>query len=376
LVVCWLFVSLSAHLDAQTTVNLSSAGTLKDVAGIENVTHLMLTGEIDARDVAFMNNSIPYLAELDLSGTTIVGYKGEEGTDPDEYNYPANEMPRYSFYNDDTNTSKTSLTSVVLPTGVTSIGHSAFSGCSNLTSINIPAGVTSIGYSAFSGCSSLTSINIPDGLTSIESTFSGCSSLTSITLPAGLISFEYGEFSGCNNLTSITNLNPAPISFGDDIFSIFSNVNVSGCELKVPSSAVAAYQAADLWKEFNITGGGVSFSVIANSCGSVTGHSSGLYPENTNIHLTAFPAYGYSFMGWKTGGTVISSDTAYNFILTGDTVITAVFGKTGVYNLSSAGTLKNIADIETITHLTLTGEIDARDIAFMRDSIPFLPNWI
>ncbi len=39
---------------------------------------------------------------------------------------------------------------------VTSIGGSAFSGCSGLTSIEIPAGVTSIGYSAFSGCSSLT----------------------------------------------------------------------------------------------------------------------------------------------------------------------------------------------------------------------------
>ena len=50
---------------------------------------------------------------------------------------------------------------------VTSIGGSAFSGCSGLTSITIPKSVTSIGVSAFSGCSGLTSVTIPKSVTSI-----------------------------------------------------------------------------------------------------------------------------------------------------------------------------------------------------------------
>ena len=48
------------------------------------------------------------------------------------------------------------LTSIEIPESVTSIGESAFRGCSGLTSITIPDSVTSIGDYAFRGCSGLT----------------------------------------------------------------------------------------------------------------------------------------------------------------------------------------------------------------------------
>ena len=58
---------------------------------------------------------------------------------------------------------------------VSSIGNSAFQGCSRLTSIIIPNNVTSIGNNAFDGCSGLTSITIPNGVTFIGSVaFAGC----------------------------------------------------------------------------------------------------------------------------------------------------------------------------------------------------------
>ena len=93
----------------------------------------------------------------------------------------------------------------VIITGGTSIGRSAFSGCSGLTSITIPDGVTSIGNFGFSGCSALTSIIIPDSVKSIGNyAFSGCRSLTSITIPDSVTSIGDHAFYGCNSLESIT----------------------------------------------------------------------------------------------------------------------------------------------------------------------------
>ena len=92
-----------------------------------------------------------------------------------------------------------------IPKGVTSIGSSAFSGCSSLTSVTIPDSVTSIDFNAFSGCSSLTSVTIPDSVTTIGvGAFSECSSLTSVTIPDSVTSIGYSAFSFCSRLTSVT----------------------------------------------------------------------------------------------------------------------------------------------------------------------------
>ena len=47
------------------------------------------------------------------------------------------------------------------------MGDKCFYGCSGLTSITIPSSVTSLGYSCFHGCSGLTNITIPSSVTSL-----------------------------------------------------------------------------------------------------------------------------------------------------------------------------------------------------------------
>ena len=74
---------------------------------------------------------------------------------------------------------------LTIPESVTSIGESAFYGCSSITSITIPESVTSIGSRAFYGCSSVTSLTLGNNLTTIgSSAFSSLDALTSVTQKA------------------------------------------------------------------------------------------------------------------------------------------------------------------------------------------------
>ena len=98
----------------------------------------------------------------------------------------------------------TSLNSVTLPDDLTSIGNSAFQGCTSLNSVTLPDGLTSIGNSAFAHCSSLESIDLPDDLTSLGSGAFQSTGLTSIDFPTGLQSIGNDAFFFCKNLESVS----------------------------------------------------------------------------------------------------------------------------------------------------------------------------
>lgn len=72
---------------------------------------------------------------------------------------------------------RTNLTTVIMP-NVTTIGNSAFSGCTNLALTTLPSGVTTIGQYAFSNCTNLALTSLPSGVTTIGNyVFKNCISI-------------------------------------------------------------------------------------------------------------------------------------------------------------------------------------------------------
>jgi len=182
------------------TVNCT-AGGLAAAVGTEctTVTNLTVTGVIDAQDFKTMKSGMPSLASIDLSGVSIAVYTGTGGPATSSSSvYAANTIPNAAFSN------KNKLTSITIPSSVTSIVDGAFTNCIGLTSISIPSSVTSIKSYAFDGCTGLTSITIPSSVTSIaDGTFKNCIGLTVISIPASVTSIKVATFSGCTGLTSI-----------------------------------------------------------------------------------------------------------------------------------------------------------------------------
>ena len=233
----------------QITIKLEEAGTLPSKIGDTKkykMTNLKIMGEINGTDLRFIREmaGCDYkgmgtegkLVTLDLSEAKIVEggdfyYGYYDYYDHHSYYYTTSDdvIGDYAF------SDCSSLTSLTLPSSVTSIGGHAFEKCSGLTSLTLPSSVTSIGEFAFRYCSGLTSLTIPSGVTTIDYyAFADCRGLTSLTLPSSVTSIGGHAFAWCSGLTSLT-LHSSVTSIGDYAFAWCSGLT----SLTLPSSVTS-----------------------------------------------------------------------------------------------------------------------------------------
>ena len=107
-----------------------------------------------------------------------------------------------------------SITTVIIPEGVTVIDEYAFYNCSNLSSVSMPQSLKEIGKYAFYACERLTQVVIPDGVTRIGSyAFQKCSFLYKVTIGRSVNNIGSFAFSDCKDLIEVYNRSALAIKY-------------------------------------------------------------------------------------------------------------------------------------------------------------------
>ena len=144
------------------------------------------------------------------------------------------------------------LTSVVLPSSITKMGECVFYYCKNLSSVKLPSEITAISNGAF-GYSSLKDIELPAGITSIgDDAFVNCSNLQNINLPSGITTIGTGAFWDCSNLTNVI-LPSALTSIGDIAFLNCSNLANVTLSSNITSIGYSAFSDCKSLKNLTIS---------------------------------------------------------------------------------------------------------------------------
>ena len=187
---------------SRATWRLTDDGVLT-ISGKDGIYNYGWYEEDDAYHPApWAEEGMPAVKKLVVnSGITYIGDSAFEGLDqltsvslPDTLEYIG-----WSAFSD-----CASLTSIVIPEGIDGLCDFTFARCTSLRSVKLPSTMRWIDGCIFSGCTSLQDIVLPEGLTDITwQMFKDCTSLRSVTIPGSIMSVSNDAFSGCTALTSV-----------------------------------------------------------------------------------------------------------------------------------------------------------------------------
>ncbi len=248
-------------------------------------------------------------------------------------NYNSANMPWDALKND--------IKSVVINSGVTSIGNYAFYNCINLTSVTIPSTVTTIRPDAFENCTSLTSVTIPSSVTSIGYYAFLNSGLTDI----------YVSWTTAEAIPSWSSMTQA--SQADNI------------TLHVPCGSAEYYLAKAGWKTYTIRGGcnttytltvasnNSAYGLVQMDNGTLTASISEQVYTDDSHRITAVPVdVCHRFVQWNDGNT----DNPRTVMPNTNTTYTATFTNQP-YSGTCGTNLTWVLECDSTLRISGTGEM-------------------
>lgn len=253
---------------------------------------------------------------------------------------------------DDGAFASSSLTSVVMPSSVTSMGSWAFLGATQLTTVSLSSNLTKLPWQCFFGCPLLRSVVVPSGVTVIEQgAFYNDYQLRSVTLPEGLTRLGHYAFQNCP-ITSIVlpkSLKSVGVgAFGEDF--LLSIEFPAGFE-KFDGDGVFWNQVRTL--KMNNTEPIDITMALGFAPSAIKTNAALIVPAGSKTKYANAP-------GWKDFKNIIEDGAAV------DLAVTSTAG-----GLSAA--IRNLGySILNVKKLAISGNINSIDIKMMRDSMLLL----
>lgn len=133
------------------------------------------------------------------------------------------------------------------PASDATIPVAAFDGNTTITSVSLPSNVTTIEGQAFMGCMALANVYLGNVQTISTSAFQGCTGLTEIVIPPSVTSIGVYAFYGCSSLALVKCRPVAPPTLGTDAFTNCAG----GLDICVENdSSYGPYRGASGWIDY------------------------------------------------------------------------------------------------------------------------------
>ena len=214
------------------------------------------------------------------------------------------------------------LVSVTLGDSVQTLGSGAFSGCFRLNNVMLGESITSIGDSAFRGCIRLIKPELPNSLATIGTrAFDGCGDINGkLTFPTSITHIGDYAYNGVGTITEIEMKGSTPPTIHAHTFAaVDSLVTVS-----VPCDAILNYYITDYWENFPNIVGAPPYRLTVQSNNEVMGTATVTQQTTCSNHTATIYAVaqtGYHFLQWNDGITA----NPRSIPMTQDSTFTAIF---------------------------------------------------